>query len=381
MKSWTLIVSYLSKDTLSRWLEQPSTVLARIFVGALMVSVATFILVAFLMLERTVRERLEAFGINTLVVKEMVMVNDPELLPSAKRPDRLDSLVVYGDKFRLRQLYARAASEFSGDLLMMTYPPEAMAWLREYSSPLTSLIVISETWPENSLVRINVNRQTAQAIVKRPGQLLKPLYTQPLLLVPQNWAPEMERIGYTEVNLLHRAPTAPPMQTIMDMITLLFTLDRRMAPQMQSPLPMMKELETLQARQQQWRAGLAAMLGLALALVYGAIAVLEFRQNLFITALLRSLGTPSTFLFLRQWAENAFLANGAAFVAIFILSSFHTPLFSLLGFSKTVLAFGSSSPYWSSEIATLFIWVNIGAFLSAIPVALGLRRQVGQILN
>jgi hypothetical protein len=381
MKSLILIGSYLWKDTLSRWLEQPSTVLARVFVGALMVSVATFILVAFLMLERTLRERLESFGVNTLVVKEMVMVNDPELLPSTKRPDRLESLVMYGDKFRLRQLYGRATTEWPGDLQLMTYPPEAMAWLKDYSSPLTGLICISETWPENALIKVTVNRQTAQAIVKRPGQLFKPVFTQPVLLVPQNWSPDLERIGYVEINLLHRTPSAPPMQSIIDMISLLFTLDHRLPPQMQSPLPMIKELETLQARQAQWRAGLAAMLGLALALVYGAIAVLEFRQNLFITALLRSLGTPSTFLFLRQWAENAFLANGAAALAIFILATFHQSLFGLLGFSKSVLTIGASTPYWSNEILTLFIWVNVGAFLSAIPVALGLRKQVGQILN
>jgi hypothetical protein len=380
MKSWTLIASYLWKDTFSRWLEQPSTVLARLFVGALMVSVATFILVAFLLLERTLRERLDNFGINTLVVKEMVMVNDPELLPSANRPDRLESLAMYGEKYRLRQLYGRATTEWPTDLQIMTYPPEAMSWLREYSSPLTPLICISESWPENTMIKVTVLRQTAQAIVKRPGKLFKPVFTQNLLLAPQNWSPELERIGYMEVNLFKRNDTAPPLQSIMDMIALLFQLDRRNAPQMQSPLPMVKELEMLQSRQGQWRAGLAAMLGLALALVYGAIAVLEFRQNLFITALLRSLGAPSIFLFLRQWAENALLANGAALLAIVVLASVHKSLFGLLGFSNTVLA-GGAAPYWSSEVLAVFLWVNIGAFLSSIPVALGLRRQVGQILN
>src|ERR1044072_7798432 len=144
MKSWTLIVSYRWKDAFSRSLEQPSTVLARLFVGALMVSVATFILVAFLLLERTLRERLDNFGINTLVVKEMVMVNDPELLPNARRPDRLEALTMYGDKFRLRQLYGRATTEWPADLQLMTYPPEAMSWLREYSSPVTPLLCLSE---------------------------------------------------------------------------------------------------------------------------------------------------------------------------------------------------------------------------------------------
>src|SRR3954468_17865136 len=379
MKSWTLIVSYLWKDTFSRWLEQPSTVLARLFVGALMVSVATFILVAFLLLERALQERLDNFGIKPLIVKEMVMVNDPEMLPS-QRPDRLEALTLYGDKFRLRQLYGRATTEWPTDLQIMTYPPEAMTWLREYASPLTPLICLSESWPENTMIKVNALRQAGTAIVKRPGPLFKPIFTQNILLAPQGWSPELERIGYIEVNMLKRNETAPPLQSIMDMIGLLFQLDRRTPPQMQSPLPLVKELETLQARQGQWRAGLAAMLGLALALVYGAIAVLEFRQNLFITALLRSLGAPSTFLFLRQWVENAVLANGAAFLAIFVLASVHQSLFGLLGFSKTVMV-GGSEPYWSPEVLAVFLWVNIGAFLSSIPVALGLRRQVGQILN
>ena len=379
MKSSTLIVSYLWKDTFSRWLEQPSTVLARVFVGALMVSIATFILVAFLLLERTLRERLDNFGINTLVVKEMVMVNDPEMLPT-QRPDRLEALTMYGEKFRLRQLYSRASTEWPTDMQVMTYPPEAMAWLREFASPLTPLICFSESWPENTMIKVTVLRQQGTAIVKRPGKYMKPVFTQNVLLVPQGWAPDLERIGWIEVNMLKRNETAPPMQSIMDMISLLFQLDRRQAPQMQSPLPMVKELETLQARQGQWRAGLAAMLGLALALVYGAIAVLEFRQNLFITALLRSLGAPSFFLFLRQWLENAALANGAALLAICLLASVHQSLFGLLGFSKSVMM-GGAAPYWSSEVLTVFLWVNIGAFLSSIPVALGLRRQVGQILN
>jgi hypothetical protein len=336
--------------------------------------------VSFLLLERALRERLDNFGINTLVVKEMVMVNDPEMLASAHRPDRLESLTMYGEKFRLRQLYGRATTEWPTDLQIMSYPPEAMAWLKEYSSPLTPLICISDNWPENTLIKVSALRQQGQAIVKKPGKLFKPVFQGNVLLTPQGWIPDLERIGYIEVNMLKRNETAPPLQSIMDMITLLFQLDRRNAPQMQSPLPMVKELETLQSRQGQWRAGLAAMLGLALALVYGAIAVLEFRQNLFITALLRSLGAPSVFLFLRQWAENALLANGAAVLAIALLASVHQSLFGLLGFSNAVLA-GGPAPYFSAEVLAVFAWVNIGAFLSSLPVAFGLRRQVGQILN
>src|SRR5947208_17162936 len=101
MKSWTLIVSYLWKDTLSRWLEQPSSVLSRIFVGSLLVTVATVILVAFNLLERNLRTRLENFGVNTIVIREMVTGSEPLAMPNQFRPDAYAPLKDFGDKLRL----------------------------------------------------------------------------------------------------------------------------------------------------------------------------------------------------------------------------------------------------------------------------------------
>src|SRR6185436_2819629 len=121
MKSWTLIASYLWKDTWSRWLEQPSSVLSRIFVGSLLVTVATVILVAFNLLERNLRSRLETFGINTLIAREMLPSTDPEVLPNQIRPDRLEPLQQYGEEIRLRQFYSRAQTPWTRDLIVMSY--------------------------------------------------------------------------------------------------------------------------------------------------------------------------------------------------------------------------------------------------------------------
>lgn len=351
------------------------------FVGSLLAAVAGFILVAFVMLERGLREKLENFGLNTLIVREMIMVNDPELVPQGNRPDRLAQLVAWGDKLRLRQLYVRATSEWPGEMQVISYPPEAMPWLRDYASEVTPLICVSDQWPENAVIKVSANRQTGQAIVKRPGKLFRPLANQNLLLAPQGWIPDIERIGFVEINLFQRRNDAPQMKSIVDMIQLLFNLDKRTVPQVQSPLQMAEELEDLREKQKQWRAGLAATLGLALALVYGAIAVLEFRQNLFISALLRSMGAPGAILFLRQWGENALLANMATAGAIALLAVFHDALFTTLGISKSVLAAGGPNPYFTAEVLMIFVWVNVGALLSALPVAFGMRRPVGEVLN
>src|SRR5262245_16809535 len=137
MKSWTLIASYLWKDTWSRWLEQPSSLFARLFVGSLLVLVATIILVSLHLLERSLRTRLDSFGLNMLVIRELITATDPELFCLADRPDRLAPLEAEGQKIRLRQLFMRAQSEWQNDLLVMTYPSGALGMLAPWLSPET----------------------------------------------------------------------------------------------------------------------------------------------------------------------------------------------------------------------------------------------------
>src|SRR2546423_15100972 len=79
MKSSTLIASYLWKDTWKRWLEQPSSPLARLFVTGLLVLVATAILVVFHLLERGLRERLGFFCLKTWLVPETVPPESDEM--------------------------------------------------------------------------------------------------------------------------------------------------------------------------------------------------------------------------------------------------------------------------------------------------------------
>jgi hypothetical protein len=381
MRSSILIVSYLWKDTWSRWLEQPSSALARLFVGGLLVIVATVILVAFTLLEQSVRARLESFGLNTLVVRENVSGIDPELLHHTEQPDRLAPLQAGGEKTRFRQLQVRAQTELQTEVPVMTYPPDALPKLADSLDTATPLIYFTDSFPENILIRVGLGRQTGLAVVRRTASFLRPLGLDALLLVPQEWAVESERVGFVETTIFQRQSSAMPMARYVHAVGLLYAVDRRSPPQMQSALPLLQELGRLQGQQQQWRTLLAGILGFALALVYGAIAVLEFRQNLFIGALLRSLGAPGKFLYLRQWFESALLANLAAVGGIILVRSMHTKIFGALGFPKSVLQLGAINPYWSYEVLLVLVWVNLGALLSSLPVAIGLRRPVGAILN
>jgi hypothetical protein len=381
MRSLILIASYLWKDTWKRWFEQPSSPLARLFVTGILVLVATVILIAFQLLERSLRDRLERFGLNTVLVREAVSSDSKELVLSGASPDRLAPLANHGKKLRLRQLFLRAQTEWQNSLVVLSYPPEAIGVLAEMLSPETPAICLSDTLPEDAMVRVTLGRQSLIAQVRKPQGWLRPLVIEDLVLVPQGLLSEEERMGFMDTTIFQRKQNAPAVSEIVEAIQVLYGLERRPPPQVQSALNLIRELENLKERQKQWRNILAGILGVALSLVYGAIAILEFRQNLYVSALLRSFGAPRQFLYWRHLVENTLLANLAAVGAIATVASLHHTLFGTLGFSKIVLNMGAINPYISMEMLAILAWVNIGALLSSIPIAIGLRQPVGAILN
>jgi hypothetical protein len=382
MKSSTLIVSYLWKDTWKRWCEQPGSPLARWFVTLLLMLVASVILVAFQLMERSVRNQMERFGLDTLLVRETVVPDSPDFFRHGEGPDHLAILKSNGQKLRLRQLFVRGRTEWQqNNLLVFSYSPDAIPTLASMLSAENPVICLSETLPTKAQMRVRIGRHSVFADVARPQGWLKALSSDDMLLVPQGWLADAEQIGWLDTTIFQRSPTAPPMEKIISAVNILSSLDQRTPPQIQSALPLVKELDELTTRQVQWRNWLAGILGVAVSLVYGAIAVLEFRQNLFVCALLRSFGAPSQLLYFRQWLENVLLANLAALTAVFLVALLHQTIFITLGFSRDILDFSGGNPYVGASIKSIFIWINVGALLSSLPVAFGLRRPVGEILS
>ena len=347
----------------------------------MLVTVATVILVAYHLLEKNLRTRLENFGVNTIIARDVINPTDPECLPNASRPSRFEPLSAFGTKITFRQLYGTAEVGWQKNITVLSYPDEALPQLASLLHPSTPIIFFHDSLPRDSLIEVTIHNQPGAAVVRRTPPLLKPLISQTTLLVPQGWSPDAETAGFVETTLFQKQSDVMPIPRVVESIRALYSFENKTPPQIQSSIGILEELETLQARQVQWRTAMATLLGLAVALVFGAIAVLEFRQNAYISALLRSFGTPSKALYIRQWLENAFLANLAALSAILILASFHTQLFAMLGFPRDLLSLEKANPYISIEILLVLLCVNVGAFLSSLSVAIGLRKPVGEILS
>lgn len=378
MKSSTLIASYLWRDTWKRWREQPASPLARLFVTVSLVTVATIILVGFDLAERSLRERLENFGLDTLLVRRTITTGSPDFVRRGEGADVLAALENYGEEVRFKQLFVRAQTEWQANgVVVFSYSQKALAYLAHLTAPTTPAIYFSDVLPPNTRLRAQVGRRSLIAGVVRPQGWLHALSSEDMLLVPQGWLPDEEQLGWLETTVFQRAVNAPPMEKIVAAVNLLSASNRQMPPQIQSAVPLIRELDELKSRRLRWQGLLAVLLGAVVALVYGAIAWLEFQQNLFVGALLRSFGVPARFLYLAHWLENLALANAAALTAVLLVLRLHSTIFG----SLRVADLSNGRAYLSLSMLSVFFWVNLGSLLSSLPVAVGLRKQVGEVLN
>lgn len=377
MKSSTLIGFYLWKDTWSRWLEQPGSFLARTIVTLLTVGLATVLLVAFHLLEKGLKERLDAFGLNSIVLNETVLPG--QSASSLSRLDRFADLRFMGNWIACKQPFFHAKLSDSTYIPIITFDANALVSMTSLVSRKTPYVLISNTRKPGMVVDFEVDNSFTQAITVAPEPFIAPLVQGETMLMPENSFPEQENRGYVAMTLFQADEKAPPIQKIVSSLQDLIRLDGSTI-NIRSSISLYHELEELQSNQLRWRFLMAGLIGIVLSLIFGTISLLEFRQNLFISALLRSFGTPNLFLFLRYLFENMVIANMAALLAVVSVAFMHNFLFGSLNFPPTVLAV-TKSAYMNKEIALIFLYVNFGALLSSLPIMFALRKPVGEILN
>lgn len=379
MRSSILIAFYLWKDTWKRWFEQPGSILARATVTVLTVGLATLLLVAFSLLERSLKRQLESFGLSSVLITETHAMGNPH--PMA-RQDRFSHMEDWGKWLTVNQLFSNARMGDGSSVSIYTYGKEALLDLGPFLDEQNPFVLLTPRKHEFMTVDFEVDGYTFQGVTRYPPSFMAPVISSQALFVPEGSFPSPEAMGSVITTLLRASaedPGKPSIEQRVEAIQEVARLDDSHIS-VRSSLDLHKKLKDLQASQVRWRFIMAAVVGTVLALIFGTISLLEFRQNLFIGALLRSFGTPSRTLFLRTLLENLFIANFFAILSMLLVATLHGTLFKVFGLPAEVVRF-SASAYLSKETALIFLYVNIGACLSTLPVYYALKKPVGEILS
>lgn len=382
MKAWILTAFYLWKDIWSRWLETPGALLARLLVAVLLAALLLLIQAGFRLGERSLEARLRRLGAQTLVVTEAV-TGDPGRRPALGA--LLAPLGERADLVALRQIPWVARDALGGEALVLVYGPESLPTLAPLLGPATDRAVhlFSPRLPPDLPLSVEIAGAEFPALtLAAPRWLRRVVADRAAVLVPADLAADWLGAGYFETALVVMRDESPAaLRRLAGALRALLALEARPTAQLQSPEALLDELDDLRAVQARAEVGAGLASGLLVALLFGSIAVLEYRQNRYIVALIRSFGAPAVLLLLRYAGEALLIAGAAVLLARTGLALAHVPLFAAAGFERGLLDRAVFDPYAWATVWPAARWLLLGGALSVVPIAAALRQPVGRILQ
>lgn len=340
-----------------------------------MVCLSVLLLVGFRMQIERLRAEVSSFGLDNLLVVETITSQD---IAAGISSDRFRSLQRHGQLFTARKMLASALGSNGKNAAVVGYSDEDIRGLLPYLKYGHDIFVLSSEMPQGVAVDYTISDYSFTAVALQPEIKLNQLIQGDTLFIPMNRMEELENRGYSLIYYLQRDPDSPEIADITEAINRVARADGNAKIDIKSADLIKKRLEKLEEQQNSMKFWLALVLGGALSLIYGVLSILEFRQSMYIAALLKSFGVSSILLGLRSIIENILIVNTVTLGVIYALAQNHDTIFKALRMKTGV---DINTLYWGPETMWTVIAANIGVLISSIPVFLALRKQVGNILE
>lgn len=384
MLSWILIPTYLFKNSLHRWFENLASPATKLLIPFLL-SLFGMAIFGFLRgLEVQLKEQLARSELRTIRTFEAVF--GPEA------PQRLAELA--GDE-RLWSGYCERYESFQQVPLLGQVSNLEQVPIIAYDKPISFvemppavpgepeevfLLANGRGWSPRVDIALKGYPISAR-LLPLPGVLAEYYQKPAVILVPRSIAEPIMVEGFTHVQILVPRKDVS-VGRLQELIRGQARLESRQV-RLDSSLATLSRLEELLAGQRLVRLALGVGLALILSLILGALALLEFRHEAYILALLRSFGVRGIVLAIHFFLENLFLT--LAGVALGLAVYTNTAEFLLRRISDQ-LATGVAAPALAtipsrSDVQILVAAAGIGVVLAVLPVLWGLRKRPGLILS
>lgn len=382
MKSWTSIVSYLWKNTCKRWLEYPVSPISKLLIPALLGILAIAVLSMFATIERELRDQLASSSAYTVMLDEFVSGD--------KAPTTLQR--TYEEEILWGGAYPAGAVHYVRQPLMQAYwgsskqipvfafreMPQVNGVPVDVTEPPAPLLLTTDSLRYGGLERIEL--QQAKLMVRVapvPRWMQKGMSLEAAVAIPVEMAHGYLQRGFM-VRMLADLGSMEKVSEFVTRTQAYYKAEQRRV-QVHSALEVLENLERLTAMQRVVRSLIVLGCGIILALTLGAVAWLEYRQEVYLMALLRSFGTPPAFLLMHMLMENLIVVFAGLLCAWLVWPAMFEliiPQLQVMGLEAAVRPEVSVADQFAVVAAAL-----TGVFLAMIPVAIGLRKPPGLILQ
>ena len=382
MRSLILISVYLSKDLFNRWLETPGAVLARVLIAVSLCLLFLFMSAGFSLTEQAMEKKIESFGVNTMIVRS---IGPSPGQSRAEMGQLLEPLGEQGTYFPFSMLYVNATLNSGKKGRIVLYDDASLPALAQLLGGLSKIrkpvFLTAYGYPEAMVERVSVRDFFFDAEVLRPPQVLRFVSLNvPVLFIPRSMGAGLANYTVQEsVLFMARDPSELP--GILKTTESLLKAEGFDRVELSSPIQWIGELEDIRGLRLKAQAFGGSFVALLIVLIFGSIAVFEYRQNVFATALFKSFGLHWAHLALRYLADSVFWLLLAFLLALELAKLFHAFVFSAAGFDAGLLDLTISNPYQFAGNQVLLLVLLVASLVAVLPVCLALRKPVGEVLG
>ena len=381
MRSLILIFVYLSKDILKRWLETPGAVFARVLITISLSLLFLFMQAGFVLTERAVEKKIESFGLNTMILRSTGLSKE-EVRPSLSQ--LLSSLGEMGTYIPFSSLYVNAQLSSEKRAKVVIYNDHSIPGLNAlmgWDRLQGPVFLAAYGYPEAMVERVKVWKFFFDAEVVKPPSILRFIsLNDPLLFIPESMATVFGQFSVQE-SVLFLSDDSVDLIDIIEVTEALLKNEGFDRYELSSPTKWVGELDGIKDIRNKAQAMGGVLVGLIIVLIFGSIAVFEYRQNIFATALFKSFGLHSIHLILRYLVEGLLLLFLSFLGAVQLAEVFHRFVFKKAGFDSEFLNLAIFNPYEISGNLYLLTLLGVASLVSILPICIALRKPVGRVLG
>jgi len=382
MRSLILILGYLSKDILRNWFENLGSFFARFSITLFLCLLYVLTNVVFLAFELELEKKIKSIGLSTIYLR-VYENNRDRVVPKVEQ--LFAPLAKVGNFVPFYGTYLSAKLEKDRSCRVVVFNDLTIAGLSKLIPDVKNLeepyFLLTSDYPSGLKKKIFVREMLVDAeVFKMPAQLSAVSNNQSLLFLYDKYVQDLFKDALSPCFIFfgndHRDN-----EKNMESIKAVLSAENIQGFDLTSPIALSKEIEEL--RQNRLNVQIFFGLGIAwlLFLSYGSSAVFEFRQNLFVTALLKSFGVSPLFLMLRYFVEGLLIAFAGFYASLFLAELMHVTLFELLKIS--ILGHERELLKLFLPLENLFLSqiLFISVFIGITPVVWALRKPVGETLS
>jgi len=383
MKSFILIPAYLLKNTLQRWLENPASPLTKIIITFLFSILAFLIFGSFQLFEKKITAQLNRDDLRSITTQEQLWADRAqERLYNGTDESYL--WLPFSEEFNTYQqasLYVDTLLFKKVPLLSYDTPPSIPNFPTSEPGQARPIVVFSKQSFKTGSDYILIQDNKIPAISLPLPPIFKSRYNSPAVAVIPNEmiTPLLER-GFSQIQVILPKKSVPTNELQQLIQAHAHAEGRRV--NITSSVEILSKLQEFLNHQKNARLIVGSVITAILSLTLGALSLLEFRQEQYLSALLRSFGVKKGYLFIHYLLETSALTLSGLWLASRALTHLVPILLEHSHLGKETQPFIEtiSSMATPEDYQTLIMAISLGVLISSLPVALGLRKQIGLFL-